>query len=127
MSPAARVVVGPTFAGSADVGGADGDLLINGTLLEIKTRLKDELQQRHLHQIVGYALLDYDDAYGFRELAMFSARHASLIRWPIGQVIEWLAGTPTDLASSATTCAPVCAAVDRSARRHAHSGAGQAS
>lgn len=97
-SPATRVVVGPTFAGSGDVGGADGDLLINGTLLEIKTRLKHELQQRHLHQLVTYALLDYDDVYAIREIAMFSARHASLIRWPLDQVIEWLAGQPTDLA-----------------------------
>jgi hypothetical protein len=97
-SPAPRVVVGPIFAGSADVGGADGDLLIESTLVEIKTRLKLELQQRHLHQLVGYALLDYDDVYGISEIAMFSARHASLIRWPLDQVIEWLAGTPTDLA-----------------------------
>jgi hypothetical protein len=98
MSPGARVVVGPTFAGSGDVGGADGDLLVNNTLLEIKTRLKHELQQRHLHQLVTYALLDYDDHYAIREIAMYSARHASLIRWPLDQVIEWLAGTPTDLA-----------------------------
>jgi hypothetical protein len=98
MSSVTRVVVGPTFAGSADVGGADGDLLVNSTLLEVKTRLKHELQQRHLHQLVTYALLDYDDVYGIRELAMFSARHVSLIRWPLDQVIDWLAGTPTNLA-----------------------------
>jgi hypothetical protein len=96
--PATRVVVGPTFVGSADVGGADGDLLIGGTLLELKTRLKLELQQRHLHQLVAYALLDFDDLYGISDLAMFSARHASLICWPLDQVIEWLAGTPTDVA-----------------------------
>lgn len=73
-------------------------MLIASALVEIKTRLKLEMQQRHLHQVVGYALLDYDDVYGISEIATFSARHASAIRWPLDQVIEWLAGTPTDLA-----------------------------
>ena len=98
IPPANRVVIGLGFTGSADVGSADGDLLIGNTLLEVKTRLKYELQQRHLHQLVTYALLDYDDSYGISELAMFSARHSSLIRWPLDLVIEWLAGAPADLA-----------------------------
>jgi hypothetical protein len=93
-----RVVVGPTFTGSVDVGGADADLLIDGTLLEIKSRLKNELQQRHLYQLATYALLDYDDAYHIRHLAMYSARHASLIRWPLSDVVEWLAGAPANVA-----------------------------
>jgi hypothetical protein len=92
-----HVIAGPAFAGSADVGGADGDLIVDGTLLEIKTRLKLDLQQRHLYQLVAYALLDYDDVHCIRELAIFSARHSNLARWLLRDVITVLAGAPLEL------------------------------
>lgn len=94
----APVVVGPVFAGSGDVGGADADLLVGRTLLEVKTRGKLELQQRHLHQLVAYALLDYDNEYAIGQLAWYSARHGALVRLPLVEVLAGLAGGPVDVA-----------------------------
>lgn len=94
----APVVAGPTFAGSGDIGGADADLLVGKTLVELKTRAKLELQQRHLHQLVAYALLDYDDEYGINELAWYSARHGALVRLTLSDVLTDLAGGPVEIA-----------------------------
>jgi len=93
------VVVGPVFAGSGDVGGADADLLVGRSLLEIKTRGKLELQQRHLHQVVAYALLDYADEYGIGELAWYSARHGALVRLALSETLTALAGAPVEIAA----------------------------
>ena len=97
--PGAPVVAGPTFTGSGDIGGADADLLVGSTLVELKTRGKLELQQRHLHQLVAYALLDYDDNYGIKELAWYSARHGALVRLTLTDVLTALAGGPVDIAT----------------------------
>lgn len=95
----AAVVVAPTFLGSPDVGAAEGDLIVGQTLVELKTRGKNELQQRHLHQLVGYALLDYVNRYGINELAIVSLRHASVVRWPLQQVIAWMTGADVSVSS----------------------------
>jgi hypothetical protein len=51
--------VGPTFAGSGLVGGADADLVAAGMLLEVKTTAKKpSLGVVDLFQVVGYVLLD---------------------------------------------------------------------
>lgn len=97
--PGAPVVVGPAFAGSRDIGGADADLLIGRTLVEFKTRGKLELQQRHLHQLVAYALLDYDDEDRIDELAWYSARHGALVRLALPDVLTAMAGGPVEVAT----------------------------
>ena len=95
----APVVAGPTFVGSGDVGGADADLLVGSTLVEFKTRGNLELQQRHLHQLVAYVLLDYDDVYGIDDLAWYSARHGALVRLSLSDVLVALAGGPVEIAT----------------------------
>lgn len=75
--------LGPTFAGSGLVRGADADLLAAGLLVELKTTLgrkRDEggrtcfVDKLELFQVAGYALLDFDDWYHVDELGIFSAR-----------------------------------------------------
>ncbi|MBY0532981.1 MAG: hypothetical protein K2P86_13515 [Xanthobacteraceae bacterium] len=60
---------GAVLAGSADVGGADLDLVVNGCLVEIKATVKPKVPTNLLRQLVGYWLLDYED-----ELNIQSAR-----------------------------------------------------
>ena len=63
--------LGPTFAGSALIGGADGDLIAAGLLLELKTSSKMSLPVTDMLQVIGYALLDFDDAYRLDALGLF--------------------------------------------------------
>jgi len=71
----------PVFAGSADVDGADADLLVDNCLVEIKTTKNpsDDIR-RTLCQLLGYALLDYDDRYQIRELGIYFSRQGVLCR-----------------------------------------------
>ncbi|MCB9795327.1 MAG: hypothetical protein H6741_21700 [Alphaproteobacteria bacterium] len=58
FTPAARLALNPTFnEGSAEVGGADADLVLDDTLIEIKAVKEQSLQKDHVHQVVAYALL----------------------------------------------------------------------
>jgi hypothetical protein len=91
---------GPRFAGGAEVGGADADVIAGGLLLELKAGLGDlhrnirygSLRQRTIHELLGYLLLDYDDAYGIEALGVYAARYAHLSIWPRGELLEELAG-----------------------------------
>jgi hypothetical protein len=92
-------VVGPTFAGSAIIGGADGDLIAAGLLLELKTSSKLTLTVKDLFQVIGYALLDFDDQYKLAELGIFSARYAYLATWALGALLGELAGHQASIQS----------------------------
>jgi hypothetical protein len=85
-------VLNPTFAGSADVGGADADLIVDRCLLEIKTTVRSAIEARWLHQLLGYVLLDYDDTYGINSLGFYLVRHGVLRRWLLQDVLEALTG-----------------------------------
>lgn len=70
-----KVVVGGTLAGSADIGGADFDLLVDGCLFDFKASRHPKITTQHLRQMVGYWLLDYDDALKIRSIAVSLVRH----------------------------------------------------
>jgi hypothetical protein len=89
--------LGPTFSGSAMIGGADGDLIAAGLLLELKTSAKLSLALKDLFQVIGYALLDFDDEYKLTEVAIFSARYAYLATWSLGSLLSELADQPVSL------------------------------
>jgi hypothetical protein len=73
--------LGPTFTGSALLS-SDADLIAAGLLLEIKTSAKKvSLPVTDLFQVIGYALLDFDDEYQLRAAGIFSARYAYLNVW----------------------------------------------
>ncbi len=92
-----RWVLGPEFTGSALIK-ADADLIAAGLLLELKTDSKLSLGVMTVFQMIGYALLDFDDAYQLAEVGTFSARYAYLTTWDIGALLNELSGQDVSLA-----------------------------
>ena len=92
-------VLNPQFEGSADVGGADGDIIIDGTLLDIKTTVTQNIELKWLHQLFGYVLLDYSDSYQISAVGLYMTRQGILFRWELEDAIERLSGGSTDILS----------------------------
>ncbi len=86
------VTPGPTFTGSAAAGGADADLIIGSTVVEIKATRTAELRLRDAQQVVGYALLDFDDTYGLSHAAVLSARYGKLVVWDLEDLLDQAGG-----------------------------------
>lgn len=68
----------PNFAGSPEVGGADTDLIVDRSLLEIKTLATPKITGKMLHQLVGYVLLDYEDEHDIAKVGFYLARQKAL-------------------------------------------------
>ena len=64
----------PTFEGSRDVGGADADLVVNGTLIDIKTTVRPEIKPDWIRQLLGYVLLDYSVRHQIKAIGLYMAR-----------------------------------------------------
>ena len=82
-------VLGAEFTGSALIK-ADADVIAAGLLLDLKTDSKLSLGVRTIFQVIGYTLLDFDDAYQLTEVGTFSARYAYLATWDIGTLFDEL-------------------------------------
>jgi hypothetical protein len=81
----------PTFAGSGEIGGADADLISNGCLIDVKTTVDPKFTRtRLLYQLLGYVLLDYDDAYAIRSTGIYLSRQGLLIAWQLDDLLETL-------------------------------------
>lgn len=85
----------PTFAGSTCLAGADGDLIIDRCLIDIKALVdpKKFSKPSWPWQLLGYALLDFPDEYEIRELGIYFARQGLLLEWAVDEFAEKLAGT----------------------------------
>ena len=84
----------PTFDGSGFVGGADADLISAGCLIEVKTTINPLKDADWIYQLVGYALLDWHDAYHIEKVAVYFARQAYLLEWEVSDLLAELAGSP---------------------------------
>ena len=93
-----RRVLGAEFTGSALIK-ADADVIAAGLLLDLKTDSKLSLGVTTMFQVIGYTLLDFDDAYQLTEVGIFSARYAYLATWDIGALFDELAGDQVSLPS----------------------------
>ena len=82
----------PVFTGSADVGGADGDLIVDGCLIDIKATITPRLTAEHLYQLAGYLLLDYYDALNITSVGIYMARQGMLCTWPVNEFLKQLTG-----------------------------------
>ncbi|MCK2245206.1 MULTISPECIES: hypothetical protein [unclassified Crossiella] len=105
-----RWAISPTFDGSVLLN-ADADLIAAGTLVEIKTLLGSKrkdgsryatLDSQTLFQMIGYVLLDFQDAFKIREIMLFNARYGHVATWPVHDLLSGLAGHPVDLAATRT-------------------------
>jgi len=79
----------PTFTGSGSIGGADADFTLGDTLYELKTvrSLTPAAFREALIQMVGYALLDYSDSFGIRNIAVYFGRFGWMDTIPLWQLL----------------------------------------
>ena len=88
----AAATLNPTFAGSIDIGGADADFILDGCLWEIKTTKVNVGQSAYIYQLLGYALLDYDNEFGIARGGLLFPRQDTAVQWPLPELIETLSG-----------------------------------
>lgn len=89
-------LLNPTFGkASLLVGGADADLIIDGTIIDIKTTKKLELTRDYVNQLIGYYILyTLGGINGERcspeisKLAIYFSRHAYLHVIEINEIIS---------------------------------------
>ena len=81
-------MLNPEFAGSAIVGGADGDLIVGNTLIDIKTTQHYQESKKWFRQLIGYALLDFHDEYKITTVGLYLARQGLLLSWPLEQIMR---------------------------------------
>jgi hypothetical protein len=79
----------PGFLGSSLVGGADGDWIIGDTLVDCKTdqSITTNGLREHLLQLIGYVLLDLDDWYQIRKVAIWYPRFGLLQAWSLDTLL----------------------------------------
>lgn len=88
-----KIEFGPTFAGSASVGGADADLILNRCLLDIKTTINPANNlAANIRQIVGYVLLDWDNRYSLRSTGLYFSRQGKEVAWPLDELLPQMMG-----------------------------------
>lgn len=76
---------------------ADGDLVIDGCLWEIKTSARPGFDRKVLFQLLAYCLLDRSDRFNLGEVALFRVRFGAVQRWSLLPLLEQLADRPIDL------------------------------
>ena len=94
--PEQRAILNPSFGeGSSLVGGADADLILDHTLIDIKTTINLKLTQDMYNQILGYCALSTVDGTisGITSMGIYFSRHALLHTMPVPDgtdvIIEW--------------------------------------
>ena len=90
FSTSSKCLLDPTFGqGSKLVGGADADLIIGDTLIDIKTVMQPT--QKYLDvwlQIVGYYILNMinNDEYKIKSIGVYFSRHGMLRTFPVNML-----------------------------------------
>lgn len=95
-----HVVSNPIFDRSNDLDGADADVIVDGTLLELKTVKNPVLNKITVWQILGYLLADTTDRHLIREVGWYFSRHGYLWRLPAEELLARLHGDTLDLTSA---------------------------
>jgi hypothetical protein len=97
----------PTFVGSGFVGGADGDFIVDGQIIELKTAKVPNLTEG-LRQTLGYALLDWEDKHAITSVGMYLARQGQLITWDLECLLESISGHSMTLAQARAEFMSAC-------------------
>jgi hypothetical protein len=92
------LLLGPTFAVSGALGGADADFIAGGLLLDLKAAATTRIVRGEgLWQLAGYALADTHDRFTLRDVGISALRWRS--RWVIAldELLSRLAGQSMDV------------------------------
>jgi hypothetical protein len=104
-------ILNPTFGSGFIVGGADADMVIDDTLIEIKTVKDFRLDKRYYNQLIGYYILSkinkidshdigsaedidiggidgYDKKLEIKNLAIYFSRYATFVNFKISDVMK---------------------------------------
>lgn len=114
----------PSFARSRDLGGADGDLVADGMLVEVKCVQTPLLGRRYGWQLLGYLLADTDDRHAITSVGWYFARQGYLWSYPAQEFLNRLAGGQVRLEDARAEFAQVCARVAPTPRPTAQPGPG---
>jgi len=89
IAAGARFEPNPGFSGARLLGGADGDWMIGQTLIDCKVyvRLSIVKLRDFLRQLLGYVMLDLEDALGIREVGVWLPRQQGLKTWTLEQLL----------------------------------------
>lgn len=88
-------LLNPDFGvGSTRIGGADADLLLDDTLIEVKTTINLQLRVETWRQLIGYAALNEHFPIGggheprpIRNIGIYFARHGVFKTWPLRHLV----------------------------------------
>jgi hypothetical protein len=90
VDSSACCLLNPVFASSPAVGGADADVVLGETLIDIKVTKTDRVSREWFDQVLSYYLLfrlgglhDVTDQPSLTYLGLYFARHGRLVKWPI--------------------------------------------
>jgi hypothetical protein len=90
---AASVEIGPVFTQSEMLGGADGDLIYDGTLIDFKSSsAKSVIGRDELWQLLGYLLADTEDRFGIHSVGFGALRWRSRVIWDAQEYVNRLMG-----------------------------------
>lgn len=92
LFPAETMDLNPTFGGR-DTVGADGDLIVDRTLIDLKTVSNPTVKREWVWQQLGYLLLD-GGRRGIDQVGFYLSRHARLLRWPVTEFVAVAADRP---------------------------------
>jgi hypothetical protein len=89
-------VLNPTFGSASTlVGGADADVFLDGTLIEVKTVAKLSVERQYLNELVGYYILaqiggiqELGPHRQIQQLGIYFSRYAELVTYRIDQIVE---------------------------------------
>lgn len=86
---ARKVDVAPHYVWEQRIG-ASADLLIDQTLIDIKTTTRPRLDPLWLYQVIAYVLLDVRDTMAIDRIGFYLARQGLLVTWDFEELL-WLA------------------------------------
>lgn len=96
-----NVVLNPGFRSPRGLmaGGGDGDLIVDGCLIDIKTTLDPSLDKLWLYQLLCYTLADHEDKYHIRKVAILYARQGIILTWELDDLLSIMcnSSSPIDL------------------------------
>ena len=88
-------LLNPTFCGESIVGGADADLVIDNSLIDVKTTKDLRLSRDNFNQLIGYYILykiaginQYGEDLEIKRLGVYSSRYGALFTLPTDTILK---------------------------------------